>query len=225
MTTTLPVSISKTMAVMPALAELEPDVLHKLGQTAQLLEVAAGTTIFRPGSACENYLIVLQGTVRTSITSDSGREIVLYRVETGQTCVLTTSCLLASSKYDTEGIAETGVTALAIPRPLFIELLGTSEKFRQLAFDTFSDRLRDLIILINEISFGHLDTRLANYLTSKASDNLVETTHQAIATDLGSAREAVSRLLKEFERKGFVELDRGRIIITASSELQRYGKK
>ena len=225
MNTSLPASISRTIEVMPSLAALESDVLVKLGQQAQLVEAPAGTIIFQPGSVCENYLIVLQGTVRASITSDNGREIVLYRVETGETCVLTTSCLLASSKYDTEGTAETDVVALAIPRALFIELLGTSEKFRQLAFDTFSDRLQDLIILINEISFGHLDTRLANYLTGKAKDNLVEATHQTIAKDLGSAREAVSRLLKEFERKGFVELDRGRIIITSGSELQQYGEK
>jgi len=210
---------------MPLLAELKPADLTKLGQIAQLVEVPAGTVIFRPGSTCENYLIVLQGTVRTSITSENGREIVLYRVEAGQTCVLTTSCLLADSKYDTEGTAETDVVALAIPRVLFSELLGTSEKFRQLAFSTFSDRLHGLIVLINEISFGHLDTRLANYLTSKATDNLLEATHQSIAKDLGSAREAVSRLLKEFERKGFVKLDRGRIIITASSDLQNYAKK
>ncbi|HFC04426.1 MAG TPA: Crp/Fnr family transcriptional regulator [Rhizobiales bacterium] len=210
---------------MPALAELEEDALAKLGKNAQLIEAPAGAVLFQPGSICENYLIVLQGTVRTSITSENGREIVLYRVETGQTCVLTTSCLLASSKYDTEGIAETDVVALAIPRPMFIELLGTSEKFRQLAFDTFSDRLHDLIVLINEISFGHLDTRLANYLVSKAVNNEVVATHQTIATDLGSAREAVSRLLKEFERKGFVELDRGRIVITGQSQLHNYSKK
>ncbi len=225
MTTDLPASINLTIKILPALAELESCELTKLGKASKLLRVPAGTVIFRPGSVCENYLIVLEGIVRTSITSDNGREIALYRVETGETCVLTTSCLLASSKYDTEGIAETDVVALAIPRPLFIELLGTSEKFRQLAFNAFSDRLHDLIVLINEISFGHLDTRLANYLTGKAQNGLVETTHQAIATDLGSAREAVSRLLKEFERKGFVELDRGRIIISDSSQLQKYGKK
>lgn len=225
MSTPLPAAISRTIEVLPSLADLETEALTKLGQQAQLVEANAGDIIFQPGSTCENYLIVLQGTVRTSITSASGREIVLYRVDAGETCVLTTSCLLASSKYDTEGIAETDVVALAIPRAMFIELLGTSEKFRQLAFNTFSDRLHDLIVLINEISFGHLDTRLANYLTANAKDNLLETTHQAIAKDLGSAREAVSRLLKEFERKGFVELDRGRIIISASKQLQNYGKK
>lgn len=225
MSISLPAAINRTIKVLPSLAELETEALAKLGQKAQLIEAKAGDIIFQPGSTCENYLIVLQGTVRTFITSESGREIVLYRVDAGETCVLTTSCLLASTKYDTEGIAETDVTALAIPRAMFIELLGSSEKFRQLAFNTFSDRLHDLIVLINEISFGHLDTRLANYLTQKAKNNLVETTHQAIAKDLGSAREAVSRLLKEFERKGYVELDRGRIIITDRDQLQHYGKK
>ena len=229
-TNTLPAAVSQTIEVLPALAELEPDALQKLGQGAELFSATAGDTLFQPGSACQNYLIVLTGTVRASITSPGGREIVLYRVETGQTCILTTSCLMGSSKYDTKGIAETDVAALAIPRALFIELLGTSEKFRQLTFNTFSDRLRDLIVLINEISFGHLDTRLAGYLIAKADDqqadnNMIEITHQTIATDLGSAREAVSRLLKEFERKGFVALDRGRIRVMARPQLEHYAAK
>ena len=221
----LPSAIQQTVNVMPLLAELEAPALEKLGHNARLVHASRGDVIFRPGSACDNYLIVISGTVRTSITSENGREIVLYRVDTGQTCVLTTSCLLSASNYDTEGIAETPVTALAIPRAMFLELLGTSEKFREIAFNTFSDRLHDLIVLINEIAFGHLDTRLAQYLVSKATDEQVMATHQTIAKDLGSAREAVSRLLKEFERKGFVELDRGRIIITSQRQLEQYGKK
>ena len=226
----LPIAISQTVKVLPSLAELETEALHKLGQSAQLVKAKAGDVIFRPGSACQNYLILLEGVVRASITSQNGREIVLYRIQTGETCILTTSCLMGDSKYDTEGVAETDVVALAIPRSMFIELLGTSEKFRQLAFETFSERLNDLIILINEISFGHLDTRLAKYLVDKSDstsvrENMIETTHQIIAKDLGSAREAVSRLLKEFERKGFVELDRGRILISNRYELEQYAEK
>jgi CRP/FNR family transcriptional regulator len=225
MTSTLPTAIQQTVTVMPLLAELEAPALEKLGQSAHIVHANPGDVIFRPGGACENYLIVIDGTVRTSITGENGREIVLYRVDTGQTCVLTTSCLLSASNYDTEGIAETPVTALAIPRAMFLELLGTSAKFREIAFNTFSERLHDLIVLINEIAFGHLDTRLAQYLISKAKDGQVIATHQTIAKDLGSAREAVSRLLKEFERKGFVELDRGRILIASQRQLEQYDKK
>ena len=221
----LPVAIQQTISVLPSLAELEPNALEQLGQAAHLIEAPAGHTIFRPGSTCENYIIVLSGTVRTFVSSESGREIVLYRIEGGQTCILTTSCLMTNSNYDTEAVAETDVTALSVPRTMFLELLGTSQKFRHLAFNTFSERLHELVILINEISFGHLDTRLATYLITKANDNIIIATHQSIAMELGSAREAVSRLLKDFERKGLVELDRGRIIITQRTELENYQKK
>jgi len=224
MTHNLPTAISRTIEVLPSLAGLENAALEKLGDEAQLLEVPAGSVIFRPGDVCQTYFIVLAGTVRTSISSPNGREIVLYRVEAGETCILTTSCLLASTKYDTEGIAETDVVALAIPHQPFLKLLGISEKFRQLVFSAFSNRLNDLIVLINEISFGHLDTRLANYLISNANDNLVEATHQAISSELGSAREAVSRLLKEFERSSLIKLERGRIIITSPEKLKQYCK-
>ncbi len=225
MTIPLPAAIKQTIEVLPSLNELEPAALQKLGQAAHLIQAPAGHTIFRPGSTCDNYIIVLQGTVRTFVSSENGREIVLYRIEGGQTCILTTSCLMTGSNYETEAVAETDVVALSLPRKMFLELLGTSEKFRSLAFNTFSERLNELVLLINEISFGHLDTRLAAYLISKSNDNTIKATHQSIAMELGSAREAVSRLLKDFERKGLVELDRGRIIITQRTELENYQKK
>ncbi len=225
MTIALPAAIKQTIKVLPSLNELEPAALQKLGQAAHLIQAPEGHTIFRPGSTCDNYIIVLQGTVRTFVSSENGREIVLYRIEGGQTCILTTSCLMTGSNYETEAVAETDVVALSLPRKMFLELLGTSEKFRSLAFNTFSERLNELVLLINEISFGHLDTRLAAYLISKSNDNTIKATHQSIAMELGSAREAVSRLLKDFERKGLVELDRGRIIITQRTELENYQKK
>lgn len=225
MTSPLPAAIRQTIEVLPSLNELEPAALQKLGQAAHLVQAPAGHVLSKPGSSCDNYLIVLEGTVRTFITGENGREIVLYRVEGGQTCILTTSCLMTGSNYETEGIAESDVTALAVPRTMFLELLGTSEKFRHLAFNTFSERLHELVILINEISFGQLDTRLAGYLIDKSDGDTIIATHQSIAMELGSAREAVSRLLKDFERKGLVELDRGRIIITQRAELENYQKK
>lgn len=220
----LPAALRQTIAALPALADLENDTLARLGRTARRLEAPAGTVLFDPGSACENFLIVLSGTVKTFITGESGREIVLYRVETGQTCVLTTSCLLAGADYDTEGVAETDVVALAIPRPVFLEVLSASDRFRTLAFATFSERLRDLIVLINEISFGHLDQRLAAYLVAAANNGVLNATHNAIASDLGSAREAVSRLLKEFERQGLIETGRSRITLKSQEKLLAYGK-
>lgn len=221
----LPIAITKTLAVMPSLAGLETASLQKLGQAAHLIQAPAGHTIFRPGDTCETYIIVLSGTVRTFVSSENGREIVLYRITDGQTCILTTSSLMTGANYETEAVAETDVTALSVPRAMFLELLGTSEKFRHLAFNTFSERLSELVLLINEISFGHLDTRLAAYLVNIAKNNTVHATHQAIAMELGSAREVVSRLLKDFERKGFVDLDRGRIILLQRAELELYQRK
>ena len=212
--------IAASSAALPALGGLEEDAARALGSTGRIVDIPAGQVVFRPGSEAETYLIVLKGSVRVSLTGQSGREIVLYRVERGHSCVLTTSCLMTGSSYEAEGVTESDVQALIIPRACYYQLLGQSEKFRRLVFSAFAERLHDLIVLINEVAFGQLDVRLAGYLLEHGQAGPVAKTHQVIASDLGSAREAVSRLLKDFEHKGLVRLDRGRVTLSDTAGLE-----
>jgi len=196
----------------PALARLEPDVRKTLDERSRVVSLPAGQTVFRGGDECHNYLLVLEGCVRVQMTAESGREIVLYRVDPGETCVLTTACLLAHEAYSAEGTTETAVRAATIPAGVFHELLGRSPVLREFVFTTYGTRIADLMLLVEEVAFKRIDLRLARFVTERAdpAGNL-EATHQAIAVELGTAREVVSRQLKEFERKGLVELSRGRI--------------
>ena len=175
------------------------------------ISLPANTTAFHQGDNCANYLLVVEGSIKVLARSESGREIVLYRVQRGGSCVLTTSCLLSNSRYPAEGITESPVQALAIPAEIFHQGLAESEAFRQFVFNAYGQRLAEVIALVAEISFGQLSRRLARYILQHATGNALATTHQALATELGSAREVISRQLKDFEQRGWIVQQRGQI--------------
>jgi len=156
------------------------------------------------------------------MVAENGREIVLYRVSGGETCVMTTACLLAHENYGAEGMAETDITAVAISNTTFRTLLGASERFRDFVFSAYGERLADLMVLVEEVAFRRLDLRLADFLVKNQNGGTIETTHQALAVELGSVREVVSRVLKEFERRGWVKLARGRIEVMNDGGLLGY---
>lgn len=205
----------------PGLSALEPEVRNTLASRAHVMSAPAGTVLFGPGKPAENLLLLLDGVVRVSQTSESGREIVLYRVHAGESCVLTTACLLAHENYAAEGTAETDVTAAALPRGVFDELVARSATFRHFVFSAYSRRISDLFLTIDEIAFQKMDLRLALKLLELADANgELQTTHQRLATELGTAREVISRQLSEFQRRGWVTQARGSVRIVDRRALQ-----
>jgi CRP/FNR family transcriptional regulator len=196
----------------PGLARLEEPLRRMLVERARIIDLPAGTVIFGPGKAPEFLLLLIEGTVRVQQVSESGREIVLYRVHAGESCVLTTACLLAYEDYLAEGVAETAVRAVGIPRAVFEDLIASSGVFRRFVFTAYSRRITDLFLVIQEVAFRRLDLRLAQKLLDLApAGGIVTTTHQQLATELGSAREVISRQLQEFQRRGWVASGRGHL--------------
>jgi CRP/FNR family transcriptional regulator len=196
----------------PGLSRLPEGIRSYLLDQSKIVTVPANTVIFGPGKSPENLLLLLDGTVRVQQTSDTGREIVLYRVHAGESCVLTTACLLAYEDYSAEGIAETETRAVAIPRAVFDKLVSDSVEFRQFVFTAYSKRITDLFMVIEEIAFQRLDIRLAHKLVELTdNEGKVSSTHQKLAVELGTAREVVSRQLAEFQRRGWIEQSRGTI--------------
>lgn len=197
------------------LASLEAPIRDILTARGVIVAVPKDTVIFGPGKAPENLLLLLEGTVRVQQISDQGREIVLYRVHAGESCVLTTACLLAYEDYSAEGIAETDVQAVAIPRTVFDDLISQSKTFRQFVFSAYSRRITDLFMVIEEVAFHRVDIRLAQRLLELAGkDQVINATHQQMAAELGTAREVISRQLQEFHRRGWVSQTRGAIKVT-----------
>lgn len=198
----------------PGLSRLPDDIRKYLTAQSRVIDIPADTVIFGPGKPPEQLLLLLSGTVRVQKTSEAGREIVLYRVHAGESCVLTTACLMAYEDYSAEGIAETGLRAVAIPREVFDRMVADSPEFRQFVFMAYSKRMTDLFAVVEEIAFRRLDIRLAQKLIELSSDqDSIQTTHQKLAVELGTAREVVSRQLSEFQRRGWIEQARGIIHI------------
>lgn len=204
---------------------LPRDVRDRLLNSALTIKAKKGHTIFNPDHAPDKLLFIIDGIIRVSQTSESGREIVLYRVEAGQNCVLTTACILAEEAYNAEGVAETDIKAVALPRSEFDRLVAEMPAFRKFVFSAYSRRLIDLLRVVDDVAFGHIDVRLAERLLSLSNDTSeIAATHQKLAVELGTAREVISRQLVEFQRRGWVELTRGKITLLDKAALVKLAK-
>ena len=196
----------------PELAASADKNLEAIMDGARLVHLPAHARAFHDGAGCESYLLVVRGRVRVQAHGRNGRDIVLYRVEPGQSCILTTSCLLSGDRYPAAGIAETEVTAIALPAGVFHRGLNESGAFRRYVFRNYGQRLSALIGRLEEVAFDRIESRLAQALLERRDpDDAVLATHQDLASELGTAREVVSRELKRFQSNGWVRLARGSV--------------
>lgn len=206
----------------PALRGIDDAAGRQALEATEIVRIPANTTVFEIGASCPNYLLVIEGSLRVQQLAASGREIVLYRVGPGESCVLTTTCLLAHGRYAAEGVAETELVAAAIPAGVFRAALESSEAVRRFVFAAYGERLTALLQLIEEIAFERLDVRLAKRLLALSADTpRIAITHQALAVELGSVREVVSRVLKLFAQRGWIEVHRGELKILQRGALDR----
>lgn len=206
----------------PALATLEPEPRARLARAAIPVRFPTGSVLFRAGTACEGLLLVLAGEIVVALVAEDGHEILLYRVEPGETCVLTTTCLLGGRTFPAEGVVAQPLEALFVPAAAVETLLGQSAVFRRFLLDQLGDRLAGILALVREVAFRRTDARLCDWLADQVARRgpRLAVTHQEIAKELGTAREVVSRLLKELERRGLVRLGRGLIEVLATDRLE-----
>jgi len=207
------------LELFPALREVPGPLLDEALASALPREVPAGTALFEPGNPCRGFPLVLAGTVRVVKVAPNGREVLLYTVHPGESCLLSSSCLLGGSDYSAMGIAKSAVRVVILPAAAFNRLVAESKPFRDYVFGLFGERLSALMELVEAVAFQRLDQRLAALLVGKGSP--IRATHQSLADELGSVREIVSRLLRSFEDRGWVALGRERIEITDPAALQR----
>lgn len=194
----------------PQLSRLEPSAREMLAKGSRIVEAPVGTIGYREGGACGAYVMRLAGQSRVYKMSSGGREILLYRVRAGETCVITTTCLLGNSDYPASTIVEEPIRDVIIPANIFNQLMLDSAIFRTFVMTNYGALISDLIVLLDEVAFHSLDARLAKLLLDSGTDHITKT-HQLLADELGTAREVVSRQLKRFEQKGWLALGRGQI--------------
>lgn len=202
----------------PSLAGLPPALRAAVGpQQLQDLSVPAGTLLFEEHAPCQGFPLVLSGEVRVARGSPQGRSLELYRVGPGELCVVSACGLFGQSPLAAHGVAVVPTRLLLLSPDGFAQWT-THEPFRRFVFGIFADRLADLMSLAEAVAFQRLDQRLAAALLGHGS--VVQTTHQALADELGTVREIVTRLLKRFERAGWVSLGRERIELRDAAALR-----
>lgn len=189
---------------------------------ARPVSMAADQPVFHAGAPCEHYVLLLAGSVRVQVIGENGREAVLYRVLPGQSCVLTTCCILSGDDYPAEGFTESAVRALVVTRPAFDAALEAAPAFRRFVFANLGARIADVIARMEEVAFRPVERRLAAFLLARAdATGAIYTTHQEIAVELGTAREVVSRHLKRFASAGLVALGRSVVQVRRPIDLQQ----
>ena len=201
-------------AHIPVLANASPALRADFDRYAQVHHIPAGAPIAWEGDACDQLAIVLAGTVRVYKVGESGREITLYRIEETESCVLTASCILSRTQFPALAVAETDVEAVLIPAYVLRDWVARYEPWRDYVFDMMSQRLADVIATVEEVAFRRMDARIAEFLAGLGENGAtIPITHQEIASELGTAREVVSRILKDLERGGLIALSRGAVTL------------
>ena len=213
-----PAGCDALVALYPILAALPGAARLRLGERAQFMRLPAGTTVFDESQACQGFPFVLTGSIRVFKAAPSGRELPLYRVAPGETCVISSACPPRQPPSNARGVTESETTLLVLPNADFQALLA-EPAFRDFIFQLFSERIAELMQLIEEVAFRKLDQRLAALLLGKGQR--LHTTHQQLADELGSVREIVSRLLKGFAAQGLVALSREQVEILDAAGLRR----
>ena len=218
--TTTPTSspFERVLAIYPTLAGLSVSLRDEVERNLSLMQVDAGTPMFHEQDACSAFPIILAGRVRIARTMENGRELVLYEVEPGESCVLSTSCLLGNARYNAHAKCMTRVELATLPRTVFDRLVAEHRPFREEVFHLFGERLVRLVELVESIGFQRLDQRLAAALLGKGQR--MNTSHEQLAHTLAVSRESISRMLKQFEEHGWVKLHRGVIEILQPRELR-----
>jgi len=195
-----------------------PAALEAICGVAVISDAPMHHRLFATGDKCENFVLVAQGRARVQISTRTGREMILFRLNAGESCALTTSCLLTNSSYYAEGIAETDLKIISIPAASFRSLLNQYPDLSVSLLDNYARRIGELTSVIDRLVSRDLSFELKSLLREKAdAENIIKMSHQKIADELGSSREVISRKLKAFENAGLVKLARGRVQILSLS--------
>lgn len=184
-------------------------------------ELPKGVVLFRAGEAARGFGVLLRGRIEVNLTGPSGRAILLYAVEPGQSCVQTTLGLLGGGTYTAEAVTACPVEVISIPKPLFLELMDADAGFRSFVLTSFAQRMQDITRLLERVAFGRIECRLAAELLALEKDGLVQITHAELAMRIGSAREVVTRRLDGFARDGWIRAERGEVRLLEREALRR----
>lgn len=210
--------LSSLHTAFPALQGMGVPLRDRLTQRLQWVRAPRGAELFAAGDRCEGFPLLIAGKIQVMRSTPDGHEIELYRIHPGESCIVSTSCLLGEAHYPARGQALTDVVLAAMPHDIFDALIAAHQPFRRHVFELFAERLARMMQRVEDVAFRSLTRRIAALLLA-SPDGFLETTHERLAAQIGASREAVSRALKKLEDTGCVGLARGRIAIADRARL------
>jgi CRP/FNR family transcriptional regulator len=216
--------ISEVFQQNPYLKSLEPEARKELNEYARIHHIKKNTIISRPGSGCGSFPLVISGEIRVYEHDAGGREITLYRIEPGESCVLTITCIVSESDFPAYAVTEKHSEIISIPAPVFRRWVREYASWQNYVFFLMNRRFKELINVVNEITFRRVDHRLYEYLIhsfKKEKRTIIEKSHNEVANEIGTAREVVTRMLKDLRHEGILELERKKIILKDVETLRK----
>ncbi|WP_127478083.1 Crp/Fnr family transcriptional regulator [Sulfurivermis fontis] len=208
-------------STFPELLADDTALLERFLRETVVRSLPPGQVVCQQGDSCGYLPLLLSGRARVFKSAESGREITLYRIDAGDSCVLTASCIMSDIPFPALAVSETEVEAVLIPAGSVRAWMGESAAWRRYLFGLVARRLADVIAVVEEVAFRRLDARVAAWLLEHAAGGVAHTTHQELAVDLGSSREVVSRILRDLENEGMIRRTRGEILLLDRVRLGR----
>jgi CRP/FNR family transcriptional regulator len=213
-------------SVLPFLNRAQSQLEREFQQAASLVRIPAGKDVFIEGDRVDGIALLVSGVVRVYKIGENGREITLYRFGLGESCILTANAILKQIDFPAIASVEQEAEAVMIPAAVFRDWVRRHDLWSDFVFDLLSQRLTSLIMIVDEVAFRRLDVRIAALLLQRSQTrNPVRITHQEIASELGSSREVISRLLEDFSEQGLIRSGRGEVQVLDEKGLeQRAGR-
>ena len=194
----------------------DPKLLDRLLEKGQFSTFEPGKTLMEPGQFVKAVPLVLEGSIKIMRMDEDGKELFLYYLEAGETCALSLTCCSAARPSEIKAVVEEKACMLFIPIQLHEQLVDEFKQWKDFVSTTYQHRFQEMLTVLDAVAFKRMDERLMNYIVTKMKQlksNELHTTHQEVANELGTAREVISRLLKQLEKKKWIELGRNVIYI------------
>ena len=213
--------LQRVRASLPSTLLADESLVREFQHSASFAHIPVGHDVFLEGDRVEGIALLLSGVVRVYKISESGREITLYRFGLGQSCILSANAILSQNTFPAIATVEQDAEAVIVPSDVFRDWVKRHDAWREFVFDLLSQRLSTLMAVVDEVAFQRMDARLASFLATRARvQNPIRITHAEIASELGSSREVITRLLEDLSARGVVRVSRGQIEVLNEAELE-----
>ncbi|HAF78326.1 MAG TPA: Crp/Fnr family transcriptional regulator [Maribacter sp.] len=192
-------------------SQFEPALISEMIEVGEFSQISEGQDLIRVGQFIHFIPLVIQGSIKIMRPDDDGNELLLYHLEEGGTCAMSMNCCLGSTKSEIHAIAETDVKILKVPVAKMEEWSSSYKTWRHFVYNSYHNRMMEMLDSIDNIAFNNMDERLEKYLQDKMeilNSKHIYSTHKEIAQDLHTSRVVISRLLKKMENSNKLKLHR-----------------